>query len=142
MPDLNILIATIRNSGSRITPQRRAICELLASTDSHPTAQDIFDMLRPQFDSLSLATVYNTLAVLTRQGVVNVLGEAGDGAVHYDADLTPHVNLACTRCHRVTDVKSAYVAFLDDEVMKTSGYQLHGARVLYYGVCPACQAAT
>ena len=141
MSEINLLLDTLRQAGHRITPQRRAICELLVNTDQHPTAQGIFDVLQGKFDSLSLATVYNTLDVLVRQGVLNVLGDAGDGAMHYDADLLPHVNLACVRCHKVTDLPSEYVSRLDAEITHSSGYKLLGSRVLYYGVCPDCQSA-
>lgn len=142
MAEINLLLETLRQGGHRITPQRRAICELLVGTDAHPTAQSMYEILRTQFDSLSLATIYNTLDVLVRQGVVNALGDVGDGAIHYDADLLPHVNLACIRCHRVTDIPSEYVSLLDTEITRESGYRLLGSRVLYYGVCPECQSAS
>ncbi len=122
-----------------MTPQRAAICKALAESEAHPTAAMIYDELRPQFDSLSLATVYNTLEALVKIGVVNALGGAGDGSIHYDADTEPHVNLACISCNKIIDIPSSHVQQLDDEITSTSGYKLLGARVLYYGLCPECQ---
>ena len=136
------LIDTLQNAGLRLTPQRVAVCELLAGTKAHPTAQMIYDTLRPQYPSLSLATVYNTLDTLVSLGVVNSLGSAGDDSIHYDADTTPHINLACTSCHAVIDIPSQFVQALEGEVASSSGYQITGARVLYYGLCPDCQAKT
>jgi len=133
------LVQALRQEGLRLTPQRLAICHLLATTDQHPTAQMIYEQLRPQYPSLSLATVYNTLDILVNLGVVNALGGAGDDMVHYDADTDPHVNLACTVCHRVIDLPSQHVRALQEEVTAASGYRLLGARVLYYGICPDCQ---
>ena len=124
----------------RLTPQRMAICHFLAATESHPTAQMIFEALQSQFPSMSLATVYNTLEGLMNLGVINALGTAGDDTIHYDADTVPHVNLACVACHRVINSPSQYVAALENEVANNSGYQLLGARVLYYGLCPECQS--
>jgi Fur family peroxide stress response transcriptional regulator len=129
---------TLKEANLRLTPQRIAICDLLASTDTHPTAQDIYETLRPQFPSMSLATVYNTLDALVELGAVNEIGTAGDGSLHYDADTGPHVNLACLRCHRVIDLPSKYVGALDREVEGSSGYQILGSRVMYYGICPEC----
>lgn len=134
------LIQALKQAGFRITPQRIAICRLLAETEEHPTAQKIHTLLSPDHPSLSLATVYNTLETLVDLGVVNTLGSAGDDAVHYDADTTPHVNLACVSCHRVIDLPSRHVRALDEEVVRRSGYELQGARVLYYGLCPECQS--
>ncbi len=135
------LLRALREAGLRLTPQRRAICRYLASTKEHPTAQQIFAAVKPHFPSLSLATVYNTLDALVRLGAVHALGGAGDGAIHYDADTEPHVNLACLQCHRVVDLPCEAVADLDRRVARESGYHILGARLVYYGLCPDCQAA-
>ncbi len=138
-PTTELLTTSLKSSGMRMTPQRAAICKILAESDEHPTAAMIYDELRKQFDSLSLATVYNTLDALVKIGVVNTLGQAGDSSVHYDADTEPHVNLACISCNKIIDIPSSHVQQLDDEITSTSGYKLLGARVLYYGLCPECQ---
>ncbi len=133
------LLQALRDAGLRLTPQRRAICRYLAHTDTHPTAQQIFAAVKPEFPSLSLATVYNTLDALVRLGAVHALGGAGDGAIHYDADLRPHVNLACLQCHRMVDLPCEAVADLNRRVTAESGYRILGARLVYYGLCPDCQ---
>ena len=134
-----LLTTSLKSAGMRMTPQRSAICKNLAERDDHPTAAMIYDDLRPQFDSLSLATVYNTLDTLVKLGVINSLGGAGDGKAHFDADTEPHVNLACISCNQIVDIPSEHVHHLDDEITSNSGYRLLGARVLYYGLCPECQ---
>jgi Fur family peroxide stress response transcriptional regulator len=139
MSDTTTLTNSLRQAGMRITPQRVAICELLAGSDVHPTASMIYETLKLRFESLSLATVYNTLDTLVNLGAVNVLGQAGDDTVHYDADTEPHVNLACLSCNKIVDIPSEHVNHLDEEITAASGYKLLGARVLYYGICPDCQ---
>jgi len=139
MSNLTTLTTALHEAGMRVTLQRVAICELLAASHEHPTAAMIYHELKPRFSSLSLATVYNTLDTLVGLGVVNVLGHAGDDKVHYDADTEPHVNLACISCSRIIDIPSEHVTHLDSEITAASGYKLLGARVLYYGLCPACQ---
>jgi Fur family peroxide stress response transcriptional regulator len=134
-------IEVLKQAGLRPTPQRLAVYHYLAGVTSHPTAQQIYEVLSPSHPSLSLATVYNTLETLVSLGIVNALGTAGDDAVHYDGDVSPHVNLACVRCHRVIDLPSQHVIEVKREVSEHSGYQVLGARVMYYGVCPSCQAA-
>lgn len=134
------LLISLKQAGLRLTPQRLAICKLLAETDEHPTAAQIYQTLKPDYPSLSLATVYNTLEALVGLGVVNALGHAGDDQVHYDADTSPHVNLACVSCHKIVDVPSEHVQHLQGELTNVSGFRLLGARVLYYGICPECQA--
>jgi len=133
------LTQALRENGHRVTPQRQAICQLLAETKEHPSAQMIYAQLESEFASLSLATVYNTLETLVNLEEVYKLGSAGGEAERYDADTTPHVNLACTICNRVIDLPSSHVKELDQEVTENSGYRIQGARVMYYGICPDCQ---
>ena len=135
------LIQPLKQAGLRLTPQRLAVYRYLAGVNTHPTAQQVYEALAPEYPSLSLATVYNTLETLVGLGVINALGTAGDDAVHYDGDVSPHVNLACVHCHRVIDLPSHHVSAIQQEVSAHSGYQLLGARVMYYGVCPQCQAS-
>lgn len=129
----------LQSVGLRLTPQRIAICNLLAESEDHPTAKEIYALLKPQFPSLSLATVYNTLETLVELGAIHALGSAGDDTVHYDADTTPHVNLVCLSCHRIFDVENPHVNALEAEIRTHSGFRVVGANVTYYGLCPDCQ---
>ena len=139
MSDLQTLTTTLQQAGMRLTPQRMAVCKLLVENDAHPTAMMIYTALKPQYPSLSLATVYNTLEALVGLSAVNVLGHVGDDNVHYDAETALHVNLACIACHKIVNFPSEHVTHMDSEISAASGYQLLGARVLYYGLCPDCQ---
>jgi Fur family peroxide stress response transcriptional regulator len=139
MRDIPALTSGLQKAGMRLTPQRLAICELLGNSSEHPTAMAIYEQLRPRFPSLSLATVYNTLERLVGLGLITVLGDAGDDALHYDADTEPHVNLACISCARIIDIPSNHVNEMDSEITAASGFKILGARLLYYGLCPDCQ---
>ena len=138
---MNRLIIGLKQAGLRLTPQRVAICQVLAESKDHPTAMMIYHQLLPQFPTLSLATVYKTLHVLKSMGLVHALGDAGDGAEHFDADLTPHINLVCVRCHRVVDFDERLVHEIQQIVEQRSGYEVQGARIVYYGQCTDFRAA-
>jgi Fur family peroxide stress response transcriptional regulator len=135
------LINALKLAGLRPTPQRLAICRFLIESKEHPTAAMIYEHLRPQYPSLSVMTVYNTLNTLVKLGKVNVLGDCGDDHAHYDADTSPHINLACILCHRIVDIDIPQVEELDREVNRATGYKLLGARMMYYGLCPDCQTS-
>ena len=136
------LVESLRQEGLRLTPQRLAICQLLVNNGEHPSAQSIYEQLRPDYPSLSLTTVYNTLEALVRLGAIHNLGNDVSGTVRYDAETTAHANLICTSCNRIVDFHSPHVQALTDEVNDQSGYQIAGARVLYYGLCEQCQNRT
>jgi Fur family transcriptional regulator, peroxide stress response regulator len=138
---LDYLTSTLKQAGMRLTPQRIAICRLLSKSNYHPSAVSIFEEIRPQYPSLSLMTVYNTLKTLVDLGAVNSLGDAGDGNVHYDGNLSPHLNMACVSCHEIVDIASPVIANLAGEISSTSDFKVLGARLMYYGYCPNCQNA-
>lgn len=131
--------SSLHHLGRRLTPQRMAILAYLEECCEHPTAQQVYEGVKVQYPSLSLATVYNTLELLASMGKVNILGHIGDDVVHYDGNTEPHINLGCVNCKKIIDVSSEQVAHLTDEVKSLSGYALSGVRVMYYGVCPSCQ---
>ena len=132
------LQALFERKGLRNTSQRRDVYEYLISTSSHPTARQIYDQLKPNHPTLSLATVYNTLDLLVGAGLITTLGDIGDNQVHFDSDTTAHINLACTECFKIVDMSCERPDSTDDIVEK-SVFSIHGSRVVYYGLCPECQ---
>jgi Fur family peroxide stress response transcriptional regulator len=133
------MIAALREAGMRITPQRVAVCEALVATDSHPTAQDLFDQLSARYATLSRATVYNTLEALIDLDLAQPLVVDSDGAMRYDANLAPHAHLVCTRCHRVEDFQPHTLARQLAAVSAATGYAFRGLCTFYHGLCPECQ---
>ena len=130
----------LRKAGLRLTPQRLAICRALINNHGHPTATELHEQLCADFPTLSLATVYTTLNTLLALGLIHHLGDAGDGTVHFDPVTDPHVNLICTSCHQISDLADDTLETVRQHVARRSGYQILGARIVYYGVCPRCAA--
>jgi Fur family transcriptional regulator, peroxide stress response regulator len=139
MNTLNYFTSTLKQAGLSLTPQRMAICKMLSGSNAHHTAASIYQQVRRQYPSLSLMTVYNTLNTLVNLGAIISLGDAGDDNAHFDGNNSPHINLACISCHTILDFDSPGVAQLESEVSNSSGFKVLGARMLYYGLCPACQ---
>jgi Fur family peroxide stress response transcriptional regulator len=133
------MVAGLRDAALRITPQRIALCRALAGTETHPTAQALYDQLATAFPSLSRATVYNTLDTLVKVGLAQALVEAGKGVMHYDANLDPHAHLVCTHCGRIEDYDDPNLETNVRSVSRRSGYALAGLCTFYYGKCPDCK---
>lgn len=134
-----ILASGLRQAGLRMTHQRLAICRRLAECADHPTAVRLHTHLRAEFPTLSLATVYSALNTLVNLGLIHELGNAGDGQRHYDPVTAPHANLICSQCHRISDLDDRALQAVNRRVAQRSGYNMQGARIVYYGICPACQ---
>lgn len=93
----------LRQRGLRVTGPRVAVLAYLASTDSHPTAEEVETAVNAGGPVLSRASVYNVLHSLTRSGLVADMSSK-DGPARYDAHVAPHHHLVCRACGKVEDV--------------------------------------
>ena len=135
------LTKKLRERGCRMTPQRVALLRLLTSAEDHPSAHQLYERLREQFPTTSLATVYKTLSLLFDMGEVLELG-FGNHEARYDANRPdPHPHLICLRCWKVIDGRSSLLPNQVQEVAEGSGFQVTGHRLDLYGLCPDCQAS-
>jgi Fur family peroxide stress response transcriptional regulator len=131
------MLASLRASGLKLTPQRLAIVRELADDPTHPTAQELFERLRPAMPTMSFATVYNTLDALASAGLCVALSLA-PGASRFDPNMRPHHHAVCDRCGLVRDV--AVGAEGDDAVPATPGFEVRSVERIYRGLCAACAA--
>ena len=93
----------LQSSGQRFTEQRAAVYSYLASTDVHPTADEVFLAVRSDLDGISLATVYKSLETLVGCGLAVKLSYS-DGSARYDGRMDPHYHSRCLACGCVTDI--------------------------------------
>ena len=142
MPDpidrFDELIAALKERGFRLTPQRVELVRLIAASEGHPSAAQLYENIRNQFPTMSQATVYKTLTLLKEMNQVLEIDLRDDS--HYDGNQPhPHPHLICTRCNNIVDgeldLDPASIMKLED----TSGYQIVRAQVVFYGLCPECR---
>jgi Fur family peroxide stress response transcriptional regulator len=133
------LVDKLREREHRLTPQRIALLRLLATSDGHPSASQLYDQIKDQFPTTSLATVYKTLDVLKGMDEVLELRFSGDDN-HYDGhNPHPHPHLICVHCRKIIDLEVNIAQDLVQQVSWRSGYQIISYRLDFYGVCPDCQ---
>ncbi|MDI1481288.1 Fur family transcriptional regulator [Polyangium sp. y55x31] len=138
------MLSRVRASGLKLTPQRLAIARELAGDPTHPTAQELFERLRPAMPTMSFATVYNTLDALAAAGLCVSLS-LSPGAARFDANMTPHDHAVCDRCGLVRDVPSCAhaeprAALAPCVNAATPGFSLRAVERIYRGLCEACAA--
>lgn len=105
-----------RHNGLRRTRQRELIYSALIASRSHPTAEELFQSVRNDEPSLSLATVYNTLDTFVDRGLARRFpSQAGNGPSRYDADTDPHVHVLLDD-GSVLDLPDDLAARLDSRV--------------------------
>lgn len=131
------LCAQLREQGRRVTPQRRAIIQvLLEGNGTHPTAERIFTQVRGSMPDMSPATVYNTLRELTEIGVLLELN-LGLEERRYDLNTADHAHLVCLGCGRVEDVEYDH-ELPAISLEKVREFQVVGYDLIFRGYCPVC----
>ena len=117
----------------RFSQQRVRIYQAVESSMEHPSAQMVYDALRPEMPRLSLGTVYRNLHQMAQEGRLREL----EGPVaRFDAVLPPHTHIRCVRCGQVADLAVPYDPALDREG-GGSGWAVNGHDLVFSGLCRA-----
>lgn len=132
----------LREKRIKVTPQRMAVYAILRETRKHPNVEMIYQKLKPSYPAMSLATVYKTVDVLNKVGLLQELN-VGEGGLRYDAIIKPHPHVYCEKCGKVDDVEQFSIDnFHNDAAMqlvqKETGYDLSTVQLYFYGKCPNC----
>ena len=135
------VVSQLRRGGVRVTPQRLAIAEAVLNSTDHPSVQQIYERVRDHFPSLTLATIYSTLGVLEKSGLIQELPFAK--LSRYESNLEPHVNLVCIGCGNVadTDLGQEAVLRLKAQIAQESNFDVAWQRVDFHGWCRRCAAS-
>jgi Fur family peroxide stress response transcriptional regulator len=131
------LITKLHSKGYKVTPQRLAICKLLLSSKDHPSADQIYQEVKKQYPTISLATVYFTLDLLKDLGLVQELGFS-DRSSRYDPNTSPHINVICPKCGKVYDYETASVKKLWSQIIAEMSYTPLRQRLDIYILCDKC----
>jgi Fur family peroxide stress response transcriptional regulator len=134
----------LRAKKIKVTPQRMAVYSILKDTKSHPNVEKIYQQLKPNYPAMSLATVYKTVDVLKKVGLIQELN-IGDGGLRYDADINPHSHIYCEGCGRIDDLQQNCFAAdfngknLLKKINEETGFEISSIQLYFYGLCPQCK---
>ena len=129
----------LRKKGCRLTPQRLALLKIIARAEGHPSAERIYELIKKDFPTTSLATIYNTLNLLKDMGEVlelnfDNLGSRYDGNKPY-----PHPHVICLACGQILDSEFMAMAGVALEMAQKTGFQITHYHLNFFGLCPECQ---
>ena len=116
--------------------KRDAILECIAGTKCHPTAEWVYQQLKPDFPDLSLGTVYRNISMFKEEGVIQSIGVV-NGLERFDFNTEPHTHFICTVCGQVLDLENVALpaAVLEDAA---SGGIITSYQLLFTGTCAQC----
>jgi Fur family ferric uptake transcriptional regulator len=125
------------NPKLRMTKQRQLILEELRKVKTHPTADDMYQILRKRMPKISLGTVYRNLEILSETGIIQKL-EVGGTQKRFDADISTHYHVRCVICGRVADLHLEPDMNVEKEAAKLTDFKILSHRLEFIGVCPEC----
>jgi len=132
------LISVLRERNYRLTPQRVELVRLIAVSEGHPSAAQLYARIKSQFPTMSRATVYKTLVLLKDMKQILEI-DLGDDR-HYDGNRPdPHPHLICLQCNKITDGGIEIDHSSIKKIEETSGYHILRSQISFYGLCPECR---
>lgn len=117
--------------------QRDAVLAVLCSTNTHPTADWIYDRVRLEMPNISLGTVYRNLNVLAENNKILKIGMVGEQC-RYDGNIRPHNHFVCRGCNGVFDIDIDYDCSINQLAENCTGGSVEYHTLLFYGYCKDC----
>ena len=129
----------LRERGIPITVQRRAVLEVLARSEAHPSIDDVYAVVHRRFPEVSRSTIYRILESFARAGIVRKVFHPGR-ALRYDPRTDRHHHFTCTACERVIDVVDERLdgLALPDSLAGSDEFTVQDYTVQFFGLCPRC----
>lgn len=123
----------------RNTRQRRVILEELRMAKSHPTAAELYQVVRRRLPRVSLGTIYRNLEILAQSETICKL-EMGGSEVRFDGETRPHHHARCIECGTISDFFGVPEEVVQPKHMNPGDYDIHGYHIEFYGLCPPCKS--
>ncbi len=127
-------VKVLREHHIPLTTTRLVLLRFLVTNRGHYSAEDIYQILKEEYPSLSIATVYNNMSLFAKLGIVQELRIERDKVI-YDTYPEPHDHFLCLKCGRIYDIETA-TRSLPKEL---DGHVVHSAHTYYFGICKDCR---
>jgi Fur family ferric uptake transcriptional regulator len=131
----------LQETGGRLTSQRRLIVEVLEHLDSHPTAEELHELVKKYDASVHLSTVYRTLRWLEEEGLVSarVFNDALRQERFDPVAPAEHYHFLCVNCNKVIEFNTLLVNAIKAQFELHSGAMVETGSVVLYGICADCR---
>jgi Fe2+ or Zn2+ uptake regulation protein len=118
--------------------QRDIILNALRNSTTHPTADELYQIIKVDNSNISLATVYRNLNLLYNMGQIKKISMASSPD-RFDKTTTDHYHVYCTKCNKVCDVSIEGISDAAKKVEELTGYSNIDYDIVFTGICPDCK---
>ena len=127
-----------RRSGYTLTSQRKAVLDALRDFNGHPSAEEVYLVVKKRNPKVALGTVYQALSVLEEIGIIQAK-RWSESPVRYDLNTEPHHDIRCTRCGEIAEIPGVGYEDFATRVRENTPYEVTNTALVIEGVCPDCQ---
>jgi Fur family transcriptional regulator, peroxide stress response regulator len=132
------IIKKLKENNHKLTPQRLAVVKILAASQGHPNVEQIYEQIKSDFPTMSLATVYRNVMLLKSLGEILELGFP-DGSNRYDGNKPyPHPHVICLKCKKIIDPDLDSLKDMTAEIAAETGFNILTHRLDFFGYCRDC----
>jgi Fe2+ or Zn2+ uptake regulation protein len=128
-----------RRSGYTLTSQRRAVLEALTDFKGHPSAEEVYLVVKKKNPRVALGTVYQALSVLEEIGLIEAK-HWSESPVRYDLNTDPHHDIRCIKCGEVSEIPDVEFEDFAARIRENTPYEVTNASLVIEGICPGCQS--
>jgi Fur family ferric uptake transcriptional regulator len=133
------IIASLRQHSYKLTPQRRAVIQAIASTQDHLTPAAIYEKVHHDHPSIGLVTIYRTLDILAGLELICELHAGGSCHSYTISARGQHHHLICSSCGEVIDFASYDLTLLEQRLSRETGFEIEEHLLEFTGLCQNCQ---
>lgn len=141
-PRSKATIKQLIGDGRRVTAQRALLLEMLRQQEGHLDADELYRLAREKNPHISLSTVYRTLRLFKKMGLVEELHFEEEHHHYEGKPHREHFHLICLKCGRIIEFESNRIAQLKQEMGKKEDFEIQGAEVHLTGYCSQCRRKT
>lgn len=121
----------------RNTIQRALVLEIVKKLHAHPTADEVYAVIKAEHPNISRSTVYRNLKQLADAGKIGEV-EVPGSADHFDYQNHHHYHIKCTKCGKIFDLDMDYIPDIGNLIKDNQGFQITGHNLVFTGICPRC----
>jgi Fur family ferric uptake transcriptional regulator len=121
-----------------MTNQRQEILDYISQSTVHPTAEEIYDIVKQKLTRISKATVYNNLNFLVENNIIKMVNIKG--VSRFEMKMEPHHHLICQKCSKIEDFESEDLNNYAIKLIKNeSKFEIQEVSTNFLGLCDSCK---
>jgi Fur family ferric uptake transcriptional regulator len=132
------LINKLSEQGYRLTPQRMLVLSAIENSEDHISAEEIYTQVVAKYPHVNISTIYRTLELLNRLGLVTETDLGGGRVRYHPAGKGHHHHLVCQECGKIIDLDESVLSSLTDVLLREYKFSANLRHLAIFGRCADC----